>query len=156
VREAGGWSRGPQIHSLNPFYAISGFEFNPDQVKGADRYPNTSATILTILEDMVIEPGMTFAFEPGCGFGNLSSFKSIPQSKELLYLPVDYTRLSVIQVSFFGFSYLPIYYTIPFLSSLTYLPIYYYNNPFSPTDLVLLSLYMMVIVSHKERLGERV
>lgn len=70
VQDAGGWSRGPQIHSLNPLYAISGFENNPCQVKGAHRYPGMSMTIPTMLDDMVIEPGMTFALEPGCGFGS--------------------------------------------------------------------------------------
>lgn len=69
VRETGGWSRGPQIHSLNPLYAISGFDSNLDQISGADRYPSMTAVIPTLLDDMVIKPGMTFALEPGCGFG---------------------------------------------------------------------------------------
>lgn len=70
VREEGGWSRGPQIHSINPLYAIAGFESKLDQIPGIERYPNMNATIPTILDDMIIEPGMTFALEPGCGFGS--------------------------------------------------------------------------------------
>lgn len=70
VQDAGGWSRGPQIHSLNPLYAISGFESNLDQVQNVEKFPNISAVIPTIFEDLVLEPGMTFALEPGCGFGS--------------------------------------------------------------------------------------
>lgn len=66
VLQAGGWTKGPQIHSLNPLAAFCGFEVPPHVVgKG---YPKVEG-LHTILADLRLKPGMTFAFEPSCGFG---------------------------------------------------------------------------------------
>lgn len=69
VEEAGGWVRGPQIHSLNPIAAICATPSNMTQLTGDDRYPHVE-DIGMIPGDMELEPGMTFAFEPSCGFGH--------------------------------------------------------------------------------------
>lgn len=70
VLREGGWSRGPQIHTLNPLYGISGFTNDLSQVENMDRYSAKLVnTIPTILDDMVLQPGMSLALEPGCGFG---------------------------------------------------------------------------------------
>ncbi|KAK5688037.1 hypothetical protein LTS10_000015 [Elasticomyces elasticus] len=68
VLEAGGWTRGPQIHSLNPLLALCGRPTKLEQLEGAERYPDVG-TAPTLLADMELEPGMTFAFEPSCAFG---------------------------------------------------------------------------------------
>ena len=68
ILEAGGWSRGPQIHSLNPLIALCGRPTKLEQIEGAERYCDVG-TAPTILADMELEPGMTFAFEPSCAFG---------------------------------------------------------------------------------------
>lgn len=70
VRAAGGWMRGPQIHSLNPFGALCGVPPDSDLsgLDGAERYPHQRG-YPTQLGEMVLEPGMTFAFEPSCAFG---------------------------------------------------------------------------------------
>lgn len=68
VEAAGGWVRGPQIHSLNPFTAISGVPANCPRVEGMEQYPVLPATPV-LRPDMELVPGMSFAFEPSCGFG---------------------------------------------------------------------------------------
>lgn len=68
VLDAGGWTRGPQIHSLNPLIALCGRPTKLEQLEGAERYPDVG-TAPTLLADMELEPGMTFAFEPSCAFG---------------------------------------------------------------------------------------
>ena len=68
LEEAGGWVRGPQIHGLNPFGSLCRFPGDLSQIPGAKRYPHV-AGLPTALGEMELEPGMTFAFEPGCGFG---------------------------------------------------------------------------------------
>ncbi|KAK4996105.1 hypothetical protein LTR66_004219 [Elasticomyces elasticus] len=68
VEEAGGWVRGPQIHWLNPLAAICGFPPGLSQLDGAERYPHVES-VPTVLGEMELEPGMTFAFEPSYGFG---------------------------------------------------------------------------------------
>lgn len=71
VEEAGGWVRGPQIHSLNPLYAlcdIPGERFN--SVPGMENYPQIRIQDApSPLADMQLEVGMSFALEPSCGFG---------------------------------------------------------------------------------------
>ena len=66
VKRAGGWVKGPQIHSLNPIAALCGWE-RMNLLEGQG-YPEDSS-LGTVLGNMVLEPGMSFAFEPSCGFG---------------------------------------------------------------------------------------
>ena len=68
VLDAGGYTRGPQIHSLNPLYALCGRPTKLEQLGGAERYCDVG-TAPTILADLEIKAGMTFAFEPSCAFG---------------------------------------------------------------------------------------
>lgn len=69
LEAAGGWTRGPQIHGLNPYGSLCRIPAGRAQVDGAENYPSVPA-LPTGLADLVLEPGMTFAFEPSCGFGN--------------------------------------------------------------------------------------
>lgn len=66
VEAAGGWVRGPQIHSLNPFGAIARYHADY-QVEGMENYPKV-APAPTRYADMKLQAGMSFAFEPSCGF----------------------------------------------------------------------------------------
>lgn len=68
VEAAGGWVRGPQIHGLNPYGAFCRIPGGRAQVPGAEKYPDF-AGFTPPLQDMVLEPGMSFAFEPSCGLG---------------------------------------------------------------------------------------
>ncbi|MER6952379.1 M24 family metallopeptidase [Streptomyces sp. NPDC002623] len=68
LEEAGGWVKGPQIHGLNPIAALCRVPIDFSQVDGIDRYPEVPG-IPTLLADLELQPGMTFAFEPSCGFG---------------------------------------------------------------------------------------
>ena len=69
VHHAGGWNKGPQIHSLNPIHAVCGFAIDFARAGLAkDGYPPTAESGTT-QADMVVEAGMSFAFEPSCGFG---------------------------------------------------------------------------------------
>jgi Xaa-Pro aminopeptidase len=67
VRRAGGWHVHPWIHSMNPFGLISGLQ-GLSKLPGADRYGRVGEVPLVGAE-AVLQPGMTFAFEPNCGFG---------------------------------------------------------------------------------------
>ena len=67
VEAAGGWVRGPQIHSLNPFGAMARYTASY-QVEGMENYP-TGASSPTMYADMELKAGMSFAVEPSCGFG---------------------------------------------------------------------------------------
>lgn len=67
VEAAGGWVRGPQIHSLNPFGAMARYS-SGYQLEGIEDYPAVTSSP-TRYADMELEPGMSFAFEPSCGFG---------------------------------------------------------------------------------------
>lgn len=69
LEASGGWTRGPQIHGLNPYGALCRIPAGRAQVDGAENYPSVPA-LPTGLADLVLEPGMSFAFEPSCGFGN--------------------------------------------------------------------------------------
>jgi hypothetical protein len=68
VEDAGGWVAGPQIHGLNPPIGLArippgGFAF--EGVKNYTPPPYSE----TRYADMELKPGMTFQFEPACGFG---------------------------------------------------------------------------------------
>ncbi|BBZ25808.1 putative peptidase [Mycolicibacterium madagascariense] len=67
VELAGGWVRGPQIHSLNPFGAIARYG-GGYPVDGMEQYPRVGSSP-TACADLQLRPGMSFAFEPSCGFG---------------------------------------------------------------------------------------
>jgi Xaa-Pro aminopeptidase len=67
VEAAGGWVRGPQIHSVNPFGAIARYTAGY-QVDGMADYPRVASSA-TRYADMELQPGMSFALEPSCGFG---------------------------------------------------------------------------------------
>lgn len=71
VEEAGGWVRGPQIHSLNPLYVlcdIPGERFN--SVPGMERYTKIRIQDTpSPFANLQLEVGMSFALEPSCGFG---------------------------------------------------------------------------------------
>lgn len=69
LEDAGGWVRGPQIHGLNPYGSMCRFPGDLSQIPGADKYPYVEGRA-TELGDMPLAPGMTFAFEPSCGFGS--------------------------------------------------------------------------------------
>lgn len=69
VEAVGGWVRGPQVHGMNPYGSICRIPPGRSQIEGAERYPDV-AGLSTLPDDMVLEPGMTFAFEPSCGFGS--------------------------------------------------------------------------------------
>ncbi|WP_236787839.1 M24 family metallopeptidase [Amycolatopsis sp. GM8] len=70
VLAAGGWMRGPQIHGLNPLVPIARIPMNFGQLDHIERYPDLPGSVPAVDSDMIPEPGMTFAFEPSCGFGN--------------------------------------------------------------------------------------
>lgn len=67
--KSGGWHVHPLIHSINPYGPIGfgtapGIEVLPQasRYKHIERLPNPG-------RDLVLQQGMTFAFEPNCGFG---------------------------------------------------------------------------------------
>jgi len=68
VRRVGGWNLTPHLHSLNPFGAIGrcgqGFRGQP----GLEAYREVGA-LETTMPDLVLRPGMGFAFEPNCVLG---------------------------------------------------------------------------------------
>ena len=68
LEDAGGWVRGPQVHGLNPYGALCRFPGDLSQIPGAEAYPHVAGRP-TELAEMELQPGMTFAFEPSCGFG---------------------------------------------------------------------------------------
>ena len=68
MQAAGGWVFGPAIHGLNPLIALSGFTGDISRIPGAEVYPPVSDQT-TIFADLVLEPGMSFAFEPNYAFG---------------------------------------------------------------------------------------
>ena len=68
LEAAGGWVRGPQIHGLNPFGSLCRIPAGRAQIPEAVNYPDFGG-MAPLLGDMEVEPGMSFAFEPSCGFG---------------------------------------------------------------------------------------
>jgi Xaa-Pro aminopeptidase len=65
---AGGWIFGPAVHGLNPLMGLGGFPADAAKVAGFEPYPAV-AEYPTIYGDMILEPGMCFAFEPNYAFG---------------------------------------------------------------------------------------
>jgi Xaa-Pro aminopeptidase len=68
VEDAESWSRGPQIHSLNPIAAVCAVPPNMGHFTRMEYYPPMPPYPI-MGGDLTIEAGMTFAFEPNCGFG---------------------------------------------------------------------------------------
>lgn len=64
----GGWVMGPQVHGINPFGALCGFPGTIGRLDGAEDYP-PMADYPTLQADLVLEVGMSFAFEPNYAFG---------------------------------------------------------------------------------------
>ena len=69
VQEAGGYNKGPQVHSLNPIHAVCGFAIDFARHGLAKDGYLAVASSGTTQADMVVRAGMSFAFEPSCGFG---------------------------------------------------------------------------------------
>lgn len=67
VREAGGWSLTPPIHSLNPNLAVGACGLPPDLPEAGD-YGGLGG-VGTSRPDLELKPGMSFAFQPNCSFG---------------------------------------------------------------------------------------
>ncbi|KAN0115413.1 peptidase [Hyaloscypha variabilis] len=65
---AGGWVIGPAVHGLNPLVGLGGFPADINQVPGAEAFP-LARDYPTMYGDMILEPGMCFAFEPNYAFG---------------------------------------------------------------------------------------
>jgi Xaa-Pro aminopeptidase len=69
LREAGAWSKGPQIHSLNPILAICSCDVDFGQIGVSNKY-RREWTLPTLADDLILKPGMSFAFEPSSFFGS--------------------------------------------------------------------------------------
>lgn len=67
VRKAGGWHIHPFIHALNPFGPVSGC-VGPSRMPGAARYGRVGR-IPTVMGEVILRPGMTFAVEANCVIG---------------------------------------------------------------------------------------
>jgi len=67
--DAGGWIFGPQFHGLNPMIGRSRMPsgYSMEGVKHAPKGPPPQVTDMGEVE---LQPGMSFSFEPSCGFGN--------------------------------------------------------------------------------------
>lgn len=65
LEKHGAWSKGPQIHSLNPLIPVCEVAVDLADIGVPDVYPQ-QWTMPTIAADMVIQPGMSFAMEPTC------------------------------------------------------------------------------------------
>ncbi|MEJ2288441.1 MAG: M24 family metallopeptidase [Deinococcales bacterium] len=68
VDALGGWNVAPLVHALNPFGAVSAAGEGIEALPGAADY-GALGHIPTILAEMPILPGMTFAFEPKMNLG---------------------------------------------------------------------------------------
>lgn len=68
VRMARGWHVHPWVHSLNPFGLVSGMPDPSPVLSTAGSYGRVGG-IPEAGEEVVLRPGMTFAFEPNCGIG---------------------------------------------------------------------------------------
>lgn len=69
VEAAQGWVRGPQIHGINPLFLIGRIPANHIQIPELDRYSTNMQGGPTLLPELELTPGMSFVFEPSCGFG---------------------------------------------------------------------------------------
>jgi Xaa-Pro aminopeptidase len=66
----GGWWVTPHIHCMNPMGPMLGDRYyNMQYMQNSGRYP-TMDYLPVIGGDMVLKPGMTFAFEPNCHIGH--------------------------------------------------------------------------------------
>lgn len=70
--DGGGWVMGPQAHGINPFGPLCGFPGTIGKLDGAEEYP-PMADYATLQRDLVLEPGMGFAFEPNYAFGRVKA-----------------------------------------------------------------------------------
>ncbi|MGH9443870.1 MAG: M24 family metallopeptidase [Thermoanaerobaculia bacterium] len=68
IEKAGAAPAHPVLCGINPFGAVSGVTLAIGEVQGTRRY-GLKAEIPPILDDLEIENGMTFSFEPSCLFG---------------------------------------------------------------------------------------
>ena len=68
--DAGGWSKGPQIHSLNPILAMCACDIDVAPMGEVGKYTSTKWSLPTRAADLVLQPGMSFALEPCCLFGS--------------------------------------------------------------------------------------
>ena len=69
VQDAGGWTKGPQVHSLNPISAVCGFKIDLSHLGLPSQRYSSVANVDHARGDMVVEKGMSFALEPSCGIG---------------------------------------------------------------------------------------
>ena len=66
VRDVGGWFLTPQVHSINPITVmVSMAAFGVKAMVNSDRYPEIQIRPERD-RDVVLKPGMTFAFETNC------------------------------------------------------------------------------------------
>lgn len=65
--DAGHYNMTPMVHSLSPATFTGHIALNVEQIPGYERYPGFVTVKPTL--DMVLEPGMTFAFEPNACTG---------------------------------------------------------------------------------------
>jgi Xaa-Pro aminopeptidase len=72
IDAAGGSYLHPVVHGLNPFGMVSGVPLAIGQLPEAKAY-DVHAEIPPIMHELVLEPGMTFAFEPNCALGRRSA-----------------------------------------------------------------------------------
>ncbi|MGD8415585.1 MAG: M24 family metallopeptidase [Pseudomonadales bacterium] len=68
LEEAGGYQIHPLIHSINPYGLICGFGEGFGRLAGAERYAMT-AEVPMFGEEVELQAGMTFSFEPSCLLG---------------------------------------------------------------------------------------
>lgn len=68
--DAGCWNLTPMIHSLTPISWIGHIGIGAEQMPGLDRYPGALRSIPPTPAELILEPGMVFAFEPNAGRGN--------------------------------------------------------------------------------------
>jgi Xaa-Pro aminopeptidase len=62
------WSKGPQVHSLNPLIPVADIDIDLAHVGVPANYPRVwKAPVL--VPDLILEPGMSFAMEPTCAIG---------------------------------------------------------------------------------------
>ncbi|RAO72530.1 uncharacterized protein BHQ10_008542 [Talaromyces amestolkiae] len=84
LKENGAWSKGPQIHSLNPIVPVCEIDVDLANIGVSEVYRRHWA-LDTLAADMVLKPGMTFALEPTCAIGPLDAIEaSLAEIKQLL------------------------------------------------------------------------
>ena len=68
LEKHGAWSKGPQVHSLNPLIPVCEIQVDMADAGVPDGYPR-KWIMDTIAPDIVLQPGMSFAMEPTCAIG---------------------------------------------------------------------------------------